>query len=66
MPGLEIRAFAKKYARVCSTAKAILTNAHRLQTLDEEEFRASVDDFVLAVQNHHELLKTFCADRGQA
>jgi hypothetical protein len=28
MPGREIRAFAKKYARVCSTAKAILTNAH--------------------------------------
>lgn len=43
----------------------ILTNAHRLQTLDEEELRATVDDFALAVRNHHGLLKAFCDEEGQ-
>ena len=44
----------------------VLTSAHRLATLDDEELRASVDDFVLAVQNHHGALRAFCAGGGQS
>lgn len=39
----------------------VLTAVHQLGTLDEEELRATVDDFVLAVQNHHSTLQRFCA-----
>ena len=53
-------------AYAISNDQVILTAAHRLETLDEEELRASIDDFVLAVQNHHGLLKAYCADGGQA
>lgn len=39
----------------------VITNAQRLDTLDVEELRATIDDFVLAVQNHHSTLARYCA-----
>ena len=39
----------------------VITAAQRLDTLDFEELRATIDDFLLAVQNHHTALARFCA-----
>lgn len=39
----------------------VLTAAQPLSTLDEAELRATVDDFVLSVQNHLSTLQRFCA-----
>lgn len=39
----------------------VLTNAHRLATLDLEEFRGTVDEFTLAVATHRDELSRFCA-----
>lgn len=44
--------------------QVVLVSAHRLDTLDEEELRSSVDDFILAVQNHHAVFKTHCEVGG--
>lgn len=39
----------------------VLTNVHRLDTLDLEEFRGTVDEFTLAVATHRDQLSRFCA-----
>lgn len=38
----------------------VLVSARGLRTLDPEEFEGTVDDFVLAVQNHRSALKALC------
>lgn len=48
-------------AYALSGEHVVLTSAHRLDTLDPEELRATLDDFTLAVQNHHEALSAYCA-----
>lgn len=48
-------------AYALSEGNVVLTSVARLGTLDPEELQSMVDDFILAVQNHHRELKAFCS-----
>jgi hypothetical protein len=39
----------------------VMTCVLRLQTLDLEEFRGTVDDFALSLSKHRESLGSYCA-----
>ena len=41
--------------------EVVLTSAHRLDTLDLEELRETLDEFSMAVATHHNLLHSFSA-----
>ncbi|MDD9940700.1 MAG: hypothetical protein OXU20_06530 [Myxococcales bacterium] len=66
-PGLHKRLLQLNGADIAHGAYAlvngdvVITAVARLDTLDAEELRSTIDDFVLAVQNHRATLKGYCA-----